>query len=147
MDSCAQVTGNVGRATLNDDDWRYFVDPDTDKEAFDAWAAHMTPEPVKVKFMGESWEKGPWIVPNRFGPNVKAESHAHNHDTVYVVTKGTMTFNDGSGWYGPGDVRWVRANTMYGPEEAGPEGCEFVLVSPGPIDVQWESGEVLDRPI
>ena len=52
---------------------------------------------------------------------------------MYVITKGTMTFNDGSGWYGPGDVRWVRANTMYGPEEAGPEGCEFVHVSPGPI--------------
>jgi len=30
---------------------------------------------------------------------------------------------------------------MYGPEESGEEGCEFILISMGPIDVKWESGD------
>ena len=29
---------------------------------------------------------------------------------------------------------------MYGPEESGLDGCEFILVSAGTIDVNWESG-------
>ena len=52
-----------------------------------------------------------------------------------------QNFNDGTGWYERGDVRWVRANHTYGPEESGPDGCEFILISMGPIDVQWESGD------
>ena len=146
MESCAEVNGNIGRATMNDAEWGYFVDETVGEEAFEAWKSHMQNGMIETLFMGESWEKGPWIVPNRFPPNCKADPHAHNYDTVYVVTKGTLTFNDGTGWYKPGDVRWVRANTMYGPEEAGPEGCEFVLVSTGPIDVQWEGGDTYDRP-
>lgn len=52
-----------------------------------------------------------------------------------------MTFNDGSGWYYPGDLRWISADHEYGPEESGPDGCEFLLVSYGPMDVQWEGGD------
>jgi len=136
MDTVAQLFGTVGRASMNEGEWTTFVDPEADAGFYE----HMS-DTVLVKFMGESWEKGPWIVPNRFPPNCQADRHAHNHDTVYLITKGTMTFNDGSGWYGPGDVRWVRAGTVYGPEEAGPDGCEFVLVSQGPIDVEWETGK------
>jgi len=32
------------------------------------------------------------------------------------------------GVYRVGDIRWVRAGTYYGPEVAGPDGCEFILV-------------------
>ena len=87
---------------------------------------------------GESIE---WDVPNQFPPNTRADRHAHAADTIYVIMRGSMTFNDGTGWYKTGDVRWVRANHTYGPEESGPDGCEFILVSMGPIDVQWESGD------
>jgi len=124
-----------GKANLDGGEWTTFVDPETSPEFFD----HMT-DVVKVKFMGESWETGPWVVPNKFPPNTRAERHAHGADTIYVIMRGSMTFNDGTGWYEPGDVRWVRANHTYGPEESGPDGCEFILVSMGPIDVQWEAG-------
>jgi hypothetical protein len=40
-----------------------------------------------------------------------------------------------------GDLRWISADQEYGPEESGPEGCEFLLVSYGPMDVQWEGGD------
>ena len=38
-------------------------------------------------------------------------------------------------------LRWISADQEYGPEEAGPDGCEFLLVSYGPMDVQWEGGD------
>lgn len=37
--------------------------------------------------------------------------------------------------YEPGDVRWVKGGTAYGSESAGPDGCEFYIVSLGPFDV------------
>lgn len=55
-----------------------------------------------------------------------------------------MSFNDGSGWYSEGDLRWVRAGVTYGPEEAGPEGCEFLLISYGPINIQWADGDTYE---
>ena len=138
MDNQCQLeaNGQVGRSRIADNEWQYLEDPKEHPEFF----AHMT-EPVKIQFLGENWEKGPWILPNRFGPNVKADKHAHNHDTVYYILSGSMTFNDGSGWYKEGDLRWVRANVEYGPEEAGPDGCDFLLISQGPIDIQWVGAE------
>lgn len=128
-----------GKANLDDGEWTTFVDP----EEFPDFFEHMT-DIVRVKFMGESWENGPWIVPNKFPPNTKADPHAHAADTIYVIMRGSMTFNDGTGWYETGDVRWVRANHTYGPEESGPDGCEFILISLGPIDVQWASGDTYE---
>lgn len=139
MESCAKINGTVAKASIHEGEWGTFVDPKEHPEFFE----HMT-DIIKVKFMGESWEKGPWIVPNNFPPNCKAGIHQHNYDTVYVVMQGSLNFNDGLGWLKPGDVRWVRAGTWYGPEEAGPEGCIFVLVSQGPIEVKWDSGEAFD---
>lgn len=130
------MDGVCGRSRIEDNDWEYFVDPDENPEFFE----HMT-EPIKVQFLGESWEKGPWIVPNKFPPNTKADEHAHNHTTCYYILKGSMTFNDGSGWYHAGDLRWIRPDHQYGPEEAGPEGVEFLLISDGPMDVQWKDAE------
>jgi redox-sensitive bicupin YhaK (pirin superfamily) len=137
MRSQAQIEANgaVGRSRIEDNEWETFVDPAESPEFFD----HMS-RVIETQFLGESWEKGPWIVPNRFPPNTKAAKHSHNHDTVYYITKGTMSFNDGSGWYAPGDLRWVRKGTVYGPEEAGPEGVEFLLISQGPIDIEWTDG-------
>ena len=139
MKSQAQIADGVGRSRIEDNEWELFVDEETQGEFFD----HMT-DKVEVQVLGEDWEKGPWIVPNRFPPGCKAEKHAHNHDTIYYVLRGTMSFNDGSGWYREGDIRWVRAGVEYGPEEAGPEGCEFLLISQGPINVQWAGGETYE---
>lgn len=132
MRSQVQVENGVGRSRIEDNEWELFVDPDEHPEFFE----HTT-EPVLVQFLGESWENGPWVVPNRFGPNVRADRHAHDYDTVYYILRGSMTFNDPSGWYREGDLRWVRAGVEYGPEEAGPEGCDFLLISYGPHNVQW----------
>ncbi len=139
METIAKHNKWRGKASLDDGDWTTFVDPTSSPDFFE----HMT-DIVKVKFMGENWEKGPWIVPNKFPPNTSAGRHSHPNDTIYIVMRGSLTFNDGTGWYKPGDVRWVRADHCYGPEESGPDGCEFILVSSGPIDVNWESGDTYE---
>jgi mannose-6-phosphate isomerase-like protein (cupin superfamily) len=123
-----EANGNVGRSRIEDNEWEYFIEPGENPE----WAKHMT-IPVKTQFLGESWEKGPWIVPNRFEPNVKADPHTHNYDTIYYILRGSMTFNDGSG-------------VLYGPEEAGPDGCDFLLISYGPVITTWEGEEQPHEP-
>ena len=35
------------------------------------------------------------------------------------------------GTYEVGDIRWVKAGTAYGPEAAGPEGCDVMLIGAG----------------
>ena len=63
-------------------------------------------------------------------PNYVGKVHWHPADTVYVVRRGQFTV-DGEGTYEVGDIRWVKAGTVYGPEGAGPEGCEVMLIAAG----------------
>jgi len=70
----------------------------------------------------------------RFPPGFRAPEHWHPFDTTYFVTAGRIMFGD-EGWFEEGSVRWVTAGHVYGPELAGDEGVEFLLVSSGPIDL------------
>jgi len=66
----------------------------------------------------------------RIAPNQATPIHWHPSDTVYIVRKGELVI-PGEGRYREGEVRWVKAGTVYGPEAAGPDGCEFFYVSLG----------------
>ena len=92
---------------------------------------------VWMKFLGDSLEDGPWVLQVRHGPNYEEPKHWHEADTVYIFTAGEMRVGD-EGTYRPGDVRWVRARTFYGPETAGPDGCEFILVGAGNPMMHYE---------
>ena len=133
MAHCTMFGDVIGRARPGDGPWEdpYVDDPEMAKH---------TQGGGGMQFHGESWETGPWILSLKFEPDTKADAHVHDYDTVYYIRKGRFTFNDGSGWYGPGDLRWVRAGTMYGPEEAGPEGAEVLLVANGPITTVFDDG-------
>jgi hypothetical protein len=63
-------------------------------------------------------------------PNYVGKVHWHPADTVYVVRRGQFTVED-EGTYEVGDIRWVKADTVYGPEGAGPDGCEVMLIAAG----------------
>jgi hypothetical protein len=63
-------------------------------------------------------------------PNYVGKLHWHPADTVYVIRRGQFTVA-GEGTYEVGDIRWVKAGTPYGPEGAGPEGCEVMLIAAG----------------
>ena len=92
---------------------------------------------VSMKFLGESLEEGPWVLQVRHAPNYVEGKHWHEADTVYVFTAGEMMV-DGEATYRPGDVRWVRAGSYYGPERAGADGCEFLLVGAGNPQMHFE---------
>lgn len=63
-------------------------------------------------------------------PNYVGKVHWHPADTVYVIRRGEFTV-EGEGTFRVGDVRWVKAGTAYGPEGAGPEGCDVMLMGAG----------------
>lgn len=87
---------------------------------------------VYSRFLGEDLERGPWVVQVKLDPNVQGSAHWHEVDTVYVVTQGSLSFGFGDRVCHAGELRWCRAGYFYGPETAGPEGCEFYLVGSGP---------------
>ena len=92
---------------------------------------------VAMKFLGESLEAGPYVLQVRHAPDYVEPKHWHEADTVYIFTAGEMRVGD-EGAYLPGDVRWVRARTFYGPETAGPDGCEFFLIGAGNPMMHYE---------
>jgi hypothetical protein len=63
-------------------------------------------------------------------PNFVGKIHWHPADTVYVVRRGVFTV-EGEGKFEVGDIRWVKAGTVYGPEGAGPDGCDVMLIAAG----------------
>ena len=65
-----------------------------------------------------------------FPPNYVGKLHWHPTDTVYIVRRGQFLV-EGEGTYEVGDIRWVKAGTPYGPEAAGPDGCDVILVGAG----------------
>ena len=65
-----------------------------------------------------------------FPPHYAGVVHSHPEDTVYIVRRGQFIV-DGEGTFEVGDMRWVKAGTSYGPERAGPDGCEVILITKG----------------
>jgi hypothetical protein len=70
------------------------------------------------------------VLTFEFPPNYVGKVHWHPADTVYVIRRGQFIV-EGEGTFEVGDIRWVKAGTAYGPEAAGPEGCEVMLMAAG----------------
>jgi hypothetical protein len=110
-----------GRAHLDDIEWEMYPDPNGRPTS-----------PVKVVSAGD-----PGILYAKFDPGYTAGEHWHPYDTVYIITRGTLRFGD-EGTFGIGDIRWVKGGHSYGPEETGPDGVEFLLISlGGPVGLNW----------
>ena len=118
-DHLAKDGARWGRARAEDVDWEMFDDP-----------AGRPTKPVQVLADG-----GPYVLRSRFEPGGSVGEHWHDYDTLYFIERGRMRFGE-EGWYEAGDVRWITGGQSYGPEEAGAEGVEFVLVScGGPVNL------------
>ncbi|CAN5622769.1 hypothetical protein BH10ACT3_BH10ACT3_06100 [soil metagenome] len=76
-------------------------------------------------------ESGNVVMMARFPPNHRARPHWHLSPMLYITTAGEFIV-DGERSYFAGDLRWVRGGYSYGSEGAGPEGCEFYVMSLGP---------------
>jgi len=64
------------------------------------------------------WAKDP--------PGITWDAQSHGSDFVMFYIEGGQTVGDQ--WFEAGDVRVVKAGTVYGPITAGPEGSTVVLV-------------------
>jgi hypothetical protein len=88
--------------------------------------------------VGESPVKEKWLViPNerrfsvqvdRFEPNVEFGYHKHSEPELTIFLRGSAIFNGHP--CQPGTMVFVDADTPYGPEKAGPDGCEFMIIRP-----------------
>ena len=81
------------------------------------------------------------VLRTRFSPDFCAAEHWHDFDTWYFILAGSMRFGE-EGIYNAKDVRQVEGGFSYGPEDPGPEGVDFILVSVGgPVALHWSDLE------
>jgi hypothetical protein len=74
----------------------------------------------------EGDESNPIILRGSFPPDVVVQPHSHNTDYTEIILSGSQQVT--RKWHYPGDVRVVKAGTLYGPLVAGPEGVEILIV-------------------
>ena len=87
---------------------------------------------------------GPSFLETKFEPNFSIGHHWHPFDTLYIITEGNMTIGP-EGNFAPGDVRWIKAGHVYGPEVSGDNGVRFFLMSQGDeIGLNW--ADLYDTP-
>ncbi len=111
-----------GRVNMDQVPWEDFPDP-----------AGRPTQPVQVLSAED-----PYILRTRFVPEYIAGEHWHDFDTVYFITAGSMQFGPQEPCYHAGDIRWVKGGHAYGPEQPGPDGVEFILISiGGPVNLHW----------
>ena len=115
------------------------------------------PGVIKIHLKDIPWERFPEPSGRTFPPNqiisaapgilgvdqppgFTADVHSHSTDMVYLFTQGEMSM-PGEGTYRAGDIRIVKAHTIYGPETTGPDGVKFILLSIGnEIATTWVDG-------
>jgi mannose-6-phosphate isomerase-like protein (cupin superfamily) len=89
-------------------------------------------EPLTLRLLSND----PFLLHITFPAYGTAQPHAHGHDTVYTLLRGSMVVGDVE--VSAGDVFWVGAGEMYGPESAGPDGAEVLIHSVGgPLSTEW----------
>ena len=87
---------------------------------------------------------GPSFLETKFEPNFSIGHHWHPFDTLYIIVEGNMTIGP-EGNFLPGDVRWIKAGHVYGPEVSGDDGVRFFLMSMGDeIGLNWS--DLYDTP-
>ena len=61
-----------------------------------------------------------------FPPNVTTPPHTHECDYAEIILSGSQQVT--RRWYKAGDVRIVKAGTVYGPLVSGPEGATVLVI-------------------
>jgi hypothetical protein len=81
---------------------------------------------VHVMLGDEHDEGAPQVYWAKDPPDITWDAQSHGADFVMFYLEGSQKVGDT--WYGAGDVRVVKAGTVYGPITAGPEGSTVLLV-------------------
>lgn len=89
---------------------------------------------VAIKYLVRPEEGGtgsdrPLVYVVRFPPGLVSEDHWHTEGELFYILKGQARVG-GKDLY-PGDMVYMDAKVVYGPEAAGPEGAEVLVVRRG----------------
>jgi hypothetical protein len=88
-----------------------------------------SPEFQKSRF-GAFWmtddPNGPLAVVIELPPNTQGRAHSHTSDYMTVVIEGSLKTS--GRWYGPGEIRFQDAGSVYGPSLVGPDGVRVLVV-------------------
>jgi anti-sigma factor ChrR (cupin superfamily) len=76
--------------------------------------------------MDEDDDHSPMIILTEFAAGEVVQPHTHGTNYFEYVISGEQTV--GKTKFGPGDIRFAKAGTGYGPIVIGPEGCTVVIV-------------------
>lgn len=76
--------------------------------------------------MDEDDNTSPLVILTKFAPGEVVDPHTHGTNYFEYVVSGEQTV--GKTLFGPGDVRFAKAGTGYGPIKIGAEGCTVVIV-------------------
>jgi hypothetical protein len=87
----------------------------------------------------------PILLVTHFPPHAVIPRHHHREVFADVVVQGSSNI-DGE-WFGAGTIRWFPAGAVYGPVEAGPDGCtllEIYVDQPG-MEVTFDEATLTDE--
>lgn len=115
------TTGELRRRRQWDTSWAELMEAQADVPT-----ATGPQEKARFAIGPEDDADAPVVHRVRFAPHHRVEPHTHPTDYAEILLEGTQQI--GRTWYGPGDIRVVRANTPYGPLVAGPEGCTVLII-------------------
>ncbi len=76
-------------------------------------------------FFGDE-EDGLAVAPYYVPPTYRFPVHYHKTHYMSLIISGSLKV--GTKWYGPGDIRLQEKGSVYGPEEAGPDGCYMLNI-------------------
>jgi len=95
---------------------------------------------VHVILGDEDDQESPQVYWAKDPPNITWDAQSHGADFVMFYLEGSQKVGDT--WFSAGDVRVVKAGTVYGPITAGPEGSTVLLVfASANYKPKFESGD------
>jgi len=76
--------------------------------------------------MGERKDNPPVVAPLRMEPGYILPRHAHNCYRCEIIIQGSLDIGDKI--LRPGDIMLSEPRTLYGPHQAGPDGCTTIEI-------------------
>lgn len=103
---------------------RKFQESTSWEERFIELAEGMTTSTFRVGVPEDA--DAPTVFKTYFPPNMEVPAHTHACDYAEIILEGSQQVT--RRWHHAGDIRIVKAGTVYGPLIAGPEGVTVLLI-------------------
>ena len=89
------------------------------------WATYPDGSRTLLVALGDN-DDSPWVAFYQVPSTYRFEAHAHRSHYMSYIVSGSVRV--GRTWYRAGDIRIQEEGSVYGPEEAGPEGCTMINI-------------------